>query len=281
VAGAPAAETAGCGDGGILTMATRKLKLWQGKIDTEVEIAGHGPPLVFLHGPWGLANDSDFLAMLAASHTVYAPKHPGTSLQDSEAVHQIDDWLDLMVYYGELFDRLALGQAVLAGHSFGGMLACEIAAAMPERVSRLILIDPVGLWRDDLPVKNWMIMPPAELRAALFADPDGAQAQKFFSLPDETAMRIDVQAARIWSQACTGKFVWPVADKGLKKRIHRIAMPTLIVWGEADGIIAPAYAGEFASRIADARVATVEKSGHLPHLEQPERVASAIREFLA
>ena len=144
-----------------------------------------------------------------------------------------------------------------------------------------ILIDPVGLWRDDLPVKNWMIMPPAELRAALFADPGGLQAQKFFSLPDEPAMRIEVQAARIWSQACIGKFVWPVADKGLKKRLHRIAMPTLIVWGEADGIIAPAYAGEFAARIADARVATVEKSGHLPHLEQPERVARAIREFLA
>lgn len=281
MAGAAAAEASRRGNGGVLTMAPRKLKLWQGKIDTEVEIAGHGPPLVFLHGPWGLASDADFLHLLAATHTVYAPKHPGTSERDSEAVHQIDDWLDLVVYYGELLDRLALGKAVLAGHSFGGMLACEIAAASPERVSRLILIDPVGLWRDDLPVKNWMILPPAELRAALFADPEGAQAEKFFRLPDETAMRIEVQAARIWSQACTGKFVWPVADKGLKKRIHRVAVPTLIVWGEADGIIAPAYAGEFAARIADARVMTVEKSGHLPHLEQAERVARAVREFLA
>jgi pimeloyl-ACP methyl ester carboxylesterase len=281
VAAASAAETAGCGHGGVLTMPRHKLKLWQGKIDTEVESFGHGPPLVFLHGPWGLAGDSDFLGLLGATHTVYAPKHPGTSDRDAEAVHQIDDWLDLVVYYGELFDRLALGKIVLAGHSFGGMLACEIAAAMPERISRLILIDPVGLWRDDLPVKNWMILPPAELRAALFADPEGAQAEKFFGLPDEAAARIEVQAARIWSQACTGKFVWPVADKGLKKRMHRIAVPTLIVWGEADGIIAPAYAGEFAARIAGATVTTVEKSGHLPHLEQSEHVARAVREFLA
>lgn len=262
-------------------MSTRKLKLWQGKVETEVAILGTGPPLVFLHGPWGLRNDEEFLGLLAGSHTVYAPKHPGTSEQDAEAIHQIDDWLDLIVYHGELFDRLEIGTAALVGHSFGGMLACEIAAAMPERVSRLILIDPVGLWHDDRPVKNWMILSPAELRRALFADPAGAHAQKFFGLPTETEARIDAQVGLVWSQACTGKFVWPIADKGLKKRIHRIAMPTLIVWGKADGIIAPAYADEFAKRIADARVMMIEGAGHLPHLEQTERVARAVREFLA
>jgi pimeloyl-ACP methyl ester carboxylesterase len=280
VAATPAAKASGRGNGGVLTMPARKLKLWQGKIETEIEVTGHGPPLVFLHGPWGLAGDKDFIGLLAATHTVYAPRHPGTSERDSEAVHQIDDWLDLVVYYGELFDRLELSQVVLAGHSFGGMLACEIAAALPERVSRLILIDPVGLWRDDLPVKNWMILSPAALRAALFADPDGEPAQKFFAVPSKTAARVEAQAARIWSLACTGKFVWPIADKGLKKRIHRIAMPTLIVWGKKDGVIAPAYADEFARRIADARVATIDGAGHLPHIEQAERVAQATRDFL-
>ena len=261
-------------------MPTRKFKLWQDKVETEVAILGNGPPLVFLHGPWGLRNDQEFLDLLAASHTVYAPKHPGTADGDAEAVHQIDDWLDLVVYYGELFDRLELGKTVLVGHSFGGMLACEIAAAMPERVSRLILIDPAGLWRDDLPVRNWMILSPAELRAALFADGAGEVAQKFFGLPTETAARIDAQVSLIWSQACTGKFVWPIPDKGLKKRIHRIAAPTLIVWGEADGVIAPAYAGEFARRIANSRVEMIEGAGHLPHLEQSRHVALAVRDFL-
>jgi len=87
-------------------MPMRKIKLWQGKIETEIAIFGSGPPLVFLHGPWGLRNDREFLDLLAHTHTVYAPKHPGTSDGDSEAVHQIDDWWDLIVYYGELFDRL-------------------------------------------------------------------------------------------------------------------------------------------------------------------------------
>ncbi len=261
-------------------MATRELTLWQGKVATEVAVHGDGPPLVFLHGPWGLRHDGEFLRRLAATHTVYAPKHPGTCERDTEAIHQIDDWLDLVVYYGELFDRLEIGKVALAGHSFGGMLACEIAAAMPERVGRLILIDPVGLWRDDLPVKNWMILSPAELRAALFADPEGVHAREFFGLPGETAARIEAQVGLIWSQACTGKFVGPIPDKGLKKRIHRIATPTLIVWGKADGVIAPAYAEEFARRIADARVEIIEGAGHLPHLEQAERVARAVRDFL-
>ena len=92
--------------------------------------------------------------------------------------------------------------------------------------------------------------------------------------------RVDTLAQFIWAQACTGKFVWPIADRGFKNRIHRIAAPTLIVWGKADGIIAPAYAQEFAKRIAGARVELIDKAGHLPHLEQPETVMKAVRAFL-
>lgn len=261
--------------------AARKLRTWQGKIETEVETFGSGPPLVFLHGPWGLRNDREFLELLADGHTVYAPKHPGTSAHGAEAVHQIDDWLDLVVYHGELLDRLELGSAIVVGHSFGGMVACEIAAAMPERISRLVLIDPVGLWHDDMPVKNWMILPQAELRAALFADPAGEAAQKFFAIPSEGEARVDAQVGFIWSQACTGKFVWPIPDKGLKKHIHRIAMPTLIVWGKADGVIVPDYAEEFSRRIVNSRVALIDDAGHLPHLEQAHGVARLVREFVA
>jgi pimeloyl-ACP methyl ester carboxylesterase len=89
-----------------------------------------------------------------------------------------------------------------------------------------------------------------------------------------------VLAQSLWSQACTGKFVWPVPDRGLKGRAHRIAAPTLIVWGNADRIIAPAYAQEFAARIAGARIALIDRAGHLPQLEQPDAVAKAVLGFL-
>jgi pimeloyl-ACP methyl ester carboxylesterase len=255
----------------------RRIRLWQGKVETRVEISGDGPPLVFLHGPWGIRSDRNFLEHLASSHRVYAPSHPGTTPGDPDAIHQLDEWWDLVVYHGELFDRLGLDMAPMVGHSFGGMLACEIAAAMPGRATKLVLIDPLGLWRDDLPVKNWMILPEDQRRGALFADPAGAAAERFFALPADPAARVEAQAAFIWSQACTGKFV---PDKGLKKRIHRIAVPTLIIWGSADRVIAPAYAHEFAQRIAGARVELIDHAGHLPHLEQPEEVARLVRDFL-
>jgi pimeloyl-ACP methyl ester carboxylesterase len=258
----------------------RRLRLWQDRVGTEVEIAGHGPPLVYLHGPWGLAPDRAFVARLAESNTVYAPKHPGTSKGDAEAVHALDAWLDLVVYHGELFDRLELDSPVLVGHSFGGLVAAECAAAMPTSVGRLVLIAPVGLWRDDLPVKNWMVLSDKERRPSLFADPDGQAAQRFFGVPSNPAERVDVLAQFIWAQACTGKFVWPLPDRGLKHRAHRIAAPTFIVWGKADRIIASAYAQEFANRIAGAQVEIIEGAGHLPHIERPDAVVKAVRVFL-
>jgi pimeloyl-ACP methyl ester carboxylesterase len=258
----------------------RRLRLWQNRVETEVETAGSGPPIVYLHGPWGLGPDRPFIARLAGTNTVYAPKHPGTSHGDSGSVHVLDSWLDLVVYYGELLDRLELAAPALLGHSFGGLVAAEFAAAAPKSVGRLVLIDPIGLWRDDLPVKNWMVLSDGERRPSLFADPEGEAAQRFFCIPNDPAERVDVLAQSIWAQACTGKFVWPVPDRGLRNRTHRIAAPTLIIWGKADRIIAPAYAQDFANRIAGARVELIDKAGHLPHLEHPDVVASAVRGFL-
>jgi len=259
----------------------RRIKLWQDRIGTEVEISGSGPPLVYLHGPWGLAPDRAFVERLAERHKVFAPKFPGTSTGDPNSVHALDGWHDLAVYCGELFDKLEVTSPAVVGHSFGGLLAAEFAAAAPRAVGRLVLIDPVGLWRDDRPVQNWMLIPDTARRVALFADPDGEAARRFFEVPADPAARVETLSQMIWAQACTGKFVWPIADRGLSRRIHRIAAPTLIVWGEADRIIAPVYAQEFAKRIAGAPVKLIDQAGHLPHLEQPERVVAAIAKFPA
>lgn len=262
------------------TPEVRKLRLWQGRVETEVEVSGNGPPLVYLHGPWGLNPDRAFITRLAGGSTVYAPKFPGTSRGNHEAIYALDTWHDLVVYHGELFDKLELNAPALVGHSFGGLLAAEFAAAAPKSVGKLALINPVGLWRDDSPVKNWMVLSPDARLRALFADPEGEAAKRFFHVPSEPAERVDTLAQFNWALACTGKFVWPIADRGFKNRIHRVAAPTLIVWGKADGIIAPAYAQEFAKSIAGARVELIDKAGHLPHLENGEAVEKVIRDFL-
>jgi pimeloyl-ACP methyl ester carboxylesterase len=84
----------------------------------------------------------------------------------------------------------------------------------------------------------------------------------------------------MWSMGSTGKFIWPLPDKGLKKRIHRVKAPTLVVWGKEDRLVPPVYADEFARRIAGARVQTVGDAGHAPHLEQPEAFAKTVLAFL-
>jgi pimeloyl-ACP methyl ester carboxylesterase len=258
----------------------RTLKLWQDRIETEVEISGDGLPLVYLHGPWGLNPDRSFIARLAQTRTVYAPKFPGTSRGDHDAIHALDTWLDLVVYHGELFDRLGLRAPALAGHSFGGLVAAEIAAAAPQSVGRLALIDPVGLWRDDRPVRNWMLLSADARRRALFADPEGEAARRFFHVPSDPDERVDTLSQLIWAQACSGKFVWPIADRGFKHRIHRVAAPALIIWGRQDGVIAPDYAHEFGNGIAGARVELIDHAGHLPHLEHPDAVGEIVRSFL-
>ena len=258
----------------------RRLKLWQDRIQTDVDISGNGPPLLWLHGPWGLNQDRAFVERLAASHTVYAPRFPGTTKGDPDSVHTLEGWHDLVVYYGELLDALRLTEPALAGHSFGALVAAEIAAAAPKSVGKLVLIDPVGLWRDDHPVPNWMVIAEKQRRPTLFSNPDSDAAKAFFAVPNDPDPRLDVLSQMVWSQACTGKFVWPIADRGFDGRAHRISAPTLIVWGKDDRIIAPVYAQEFAKRIAGAKVEMIDGAGHLPHLEQPAAVIKAARSLL-
>ena len=83
-----------------------------------------------------------------------------------------------------------------------------------------------------------------------------------------------------WAMGATGKFLWPIPDKGLKKRIHRVQAPTLVVWGQEDRIVPLVYAQEFARRIGGARVETIQQAGHAPHLEHPGPVARLVRDFL-
>src|SRR5215471_11876399 len=111
----------------------------------------------------------------------------------------------------------------IIGHSFGGMLAAELAATNPARVSKLVLISPISLGRDGTPIQNWMIITPTTyLPKYLFYHPSGSVAQKVLGLLDDPQQLIEAQIHFHWSLACTDKLVWPIPDKGLRKRIHRI-----------------------------------------------------------
>ena len=252
--------------------------VWQGKVRLRVLSDGAGPALVFFHGPWGVAWDP-FLAELAKGFTVYVPEHPGTAPDTQDDIYQLDGLWDLVLCYDELLRALKLDEAVLVGHSFGGMVACEMAAAYPRRAKRLALIDPIGFWRDSERVVNWMALNPAELPAYTFRDPGGEVARHLFGPAEPPEAAAAARVRLMWAMGATGKFIWPIPDKGLKKRIHRVSAPTLVVWGKEDRLVPPVYADEFTRRIPGSRAQTVDGAGHAPHLEQPERVARMIREF--
>ena len=143
-----------------MTRASRFVELRDGRFKIRVLSAGAGDPVLFLHGAGGLFWDP-LLDALAAGHRVIAPEHPGAG--ESQGLEHVEDLWDLVLYYNELLDVLGVDRATLVGHSFGGMVAAEIAATNPERVDRLVLIAPIGLWRDDHPVPDISGIPPESL----------------------------------------------------------------------------------------------------------------------
>jgi pimeloyl-ACP methyl ester carboxylesterase len=265
---------------GVNGTQARTLPVWQNRVRMRVLSKGRGPALVFFHGPWGLRWDP-FLDALSQHFTVHAPEHPGTTPGAPDDIYQLDNLWDLILCYDELLEQLGLDGAAFVGHSFGAMVACELAAAYPRRAGRLALIDPIGLWRDDAPVINWMMLDPKEMPGHIFRDPASAGAKLLFAQPEDEEGRVAAQVGLTWAMGTTGKFIWPIPDKGLKKRIHRVKAPTLVIWGAEDRLVPPVYAEEFARQITGAKIESVKGAGHAPHLEQPASTADLVHEFLA
>jgi len=250
------------------------VELLDGKFKTRVLTAGEGPPVVFLHGAGGLFWDP-FLDALASRRRVIAPQHPGSG--GSQGLEHLEDVLDLVLYYGELFDVLGLGAVSLIGHSFGGMVAAEIAATNPERIDKLVLLAPLGLWIDDHPIPDISTLDPAGLPALLLADPGGPLAGLLTS-PDVTDPEALFQAAM--GMASILQFIWPIPDKGLNRRLYRVKADTLVVWGAQDRLVDPAYGPAFTAAIPNARLEIVDGAGHLPQLEQAAHVIGLVDGFL-
>ncbi|WP_301650505.1 alpha/beta fold hydrolase [Streptomyces arenae] len=255
------------------------MSTWNDRVTMRVRTGGSGTPLVYLHPAGGLAWDP-FLDRLAEHHTIYAPEFPGTTPGDPYAIHQIDDLWDAVLIYEQTLRELGLSGVPVIGQSFGGMLTAELAAAYPSLFSRVVLLDPIGLWRDDAPVANWIAAPPEQLPALLFADPTSDVAQAALALPEDPDARASAQASLVWNFGATGKMCWPIPDRGLHKRLHRITADTLIVWGEQDALISSVYAEDFRARIANSRTEIIPKSGHIPQVEQTEATYAAVSAFL-
>ena len=255
--------------------------VWGGRLDVHVKIAGSGPPLFFAHSAGG-PRWVPFLDWLAESHTVYAPDLPGTTPGKPRMIDNVETFGDLVLAYEELVRALGIEGAVAMGESFGGMLVSDMAATVTSVFSKLVLIAPAGLWLDEHPplAVELTAAPPERAPGYLFYDPSSEAAQGFFRLPDDPDLIPAIIASLVWAQGCASKFLWPIPDQGLAKRLHRVTVPTLIVFGREDRVIPSEYGAEFARLIEGSRLEVIEECGHIPAVERLDATKELVGEFL-
>jgi pimeloyl-ACP methyl ester carboxylesterase len=251
--------------------------LMRGEHQAKVMVAGEGKPVVFLHGA-GIPKWTAYLDGLARHYQVFAPYFPGLGGSSNSDELDLQDWWDLVLYYYDLLDALELANVDLIGHSFGGMLAAELAATDNRRFHHLLLLCAAGLWNEHLPVNSPGSTPPEQLPKLMFYDPTSELAREVAGLPEDAEERSRVILER--QRVLTEIKRYTGGDKGLRRRVHRIRANTCIVWGKHDGLIPVDYAYEFQKKISDAQVKIIEKAAHFPHLEQLSEVLNITVSFL-
>ena len=257
---------------------TINLTLRGGDFEAEVLTDGSGPPLLYLHGAIGQKGWAPFLDSLAQKFTVYAPYLPGYS--KSTGLEKLDDVTDLTLYQFELMDNLGVSKAHVVGHFLGGMIAAEMAALSPSYVDRLVLAAPTGTWRDSEPVADLLAMSADELQNELWSSASSSMSLSTADFEANSRLKSELAADRMQDLTAAGKFLWPIPDRGLKRRAYRIKAPTLILWGENDRIIPPVYAEDFANLIPGSQVSVLPNAGHLLMIERAEVFAGAVADFL-
>jgi pimeloyl-ACP methyl ester carboxylesterase len=253
-----------------------------GRFTVRVQRQGSGDPLLFLHGFEGHPGDAPFLQRLAQRHEVIAPELPGYagSMDGSEQLQEI---IDYALYYRRFIEEQVGRPVDLVGHDLGGMLAAEVAIISPYLVRRLALIDAYGLWLEENEIPDVFVQTPQALAELLWANPEGEAASQAAAAPEAAGGEVDPAAQALnahQNRAIAARFLWAVPDRGLAKRLPYLQTPTLLIWGERDRLIPPAYARAFESRIRNARVEIIPDAGHLPMLEQPQAFDAAVEAFL-
>ncbi len=263
---------------------SRVIPLGAGRPTVEVLDAGDGVPLLFLHGAGGIPAWEGALPLLAREYHVYAPLLPGFG--QSTGLEHLDDQLDLVLHCFDVMEALDLQRPYVLGESMGGWMAAEMAALRPRDIGRLALAAPIGLWRDEAPVADMFGMMPHELVPYLFHDQSCPAAQGlhavttlFSEKDDRTQDQVEFLISLVRGFRTAAKFLFPIPEHGLEKRLSRIKAPTLVVWGTEDRFVAPLYARIFGEKIPGARVHMIEDAGHLVGLERPAPYAEAVARF--
>ena len=244
--------------------------------DIEVGIVrkGSGPPLVMLHGGGGTVSEMPFSDRLAERFEIIAPTHPGfggTPIPD-----RFEGMDDLTFLYLDLMDALDLNDAVLMGFSMGGWAAASMAVMTTERISKLILVDAVGIkpgGREDRDIADVFALRPEKLVELMWHDPANA--------PNPSDMSDEQVQLLIANRTALAMYTWDpyMHDPRLKHRLHRIDVPTLLIWGASDGLVTTDYAKAYQDLIPGAELEIIDNAGHIPQAEQPNAFVENVIKF--
>jgi pimeloyl-ACP methyl ester carboxylesterase len=255
-------------------MVARELRHRVRDITVRMLRDGQGAPLVYLHGANGLPPWSTFFERLAERYDVLMPEHPGFGLSDNPP------WLrnisDLAMYYLDFLDGLGAPKVHLVGHSLGGWVAAELAVRNATQLQSLSLLAPGGVRVKGIISGDNFIWSPEETARNLFHDPKFAETMLAHTPTEEEA---DILLTNRFMAA---KYGWEPRwfNPALERWLHRIKVPTLVIWGENDKLLPSAYAKVWGERVPNARVEIISRCGHLPQIEQADAAVKLILGFL-
>jgi pimeloyl-ACP methyl ester carboxylesterase len=244
-------------------------------VSLEIEEKGQGRPILFLHPGEGLQPNRPWLDKLAETHRVIAPHHPGFGGS------VLPDWIgtvdDLAYLYLDLAAELKLENAVLAGNCFGGWIAVEMAVRNTKNFAGLLLAAPLGIKVGgvlDRDITDMHAISRADFQKRTWADPAKGEID-YTKLPDTEL------AAIARGRETLAVFGWKpyMHNPRLKRWLHRIDIPTHLIWGEQDGIVSTAYGEAWKAEIPGATLETMPQTGHYPQWEQPETFAAKVQAF--
>lgn len=249
-------------------------------LEIAYERAGEGPPLVLVHGA---AEDGRVwrpqLDTLADEFTVVAWDEPGSGRSaDVPADFGLVGYADCLA---ALIEVLGLGPAHVAGLSWGGTVAQELYRHHPGLVATLILADTYAGWKGSLPEHELrarvagaaeMLATPGEefdpTFPGLFAGDPPAEL-----VPLLEGMAADVRPESLRTQLSV------MAEADQRDLLPRIAVPTLLIWGELDARSPLTVAHRFEEAIPDTTLVVIPGCGHVSNLERPEQFNEAVRGF--
>jgi pimeloyl-ACP methyl ester carboxylesterase len=241
-------------------------------VKTVVYSAGTGDPVLFLHGA-GTVDGFDFMEPWAGKFRVIAAYHPGFGESGDDPT--FTDLHDYVMHYLELLDLLELDTVRLVGLSLGGYLAAKFSSEHGHRVKKLALIAPLGIIDPQHPPLDVIKIPGDQIPGLLVSDFEVIKKR----LPEKPD--IDFIGERYRESGTVARLLWEhPADAKFMRYLHRIKMPTMIVWGDEDKLIPVQHADTWRKLVPHADIKIYQGAGHLVHLEKPE-AAEAIAKFLS